>query len=54
MEALSDGVNAMNLDAKERFSLIAENLAEILDGDIIEKVLAEGRNPRVYWGRRSF
>ncbi|OXV05310.1 hypothetical protein Egran_06922 [Elaphomyces granulatus] len=40
----------MNLDAKERFSLISENLCEILDPELIENILAEGRNPRVYWG----
>ncbi|KAL9081029.1 MAG: hypothetical protein Q9157_000345 [Trypethelium eluteriae] len=40
----------MDLDAKERFSMIRENLAEILDPELIESILAEGRNPRVYWG----
>jgi len=40
----------MNLDAKERFSLISENLIEILDPELIENILTEGRNPRVYWG----
>jgi tyrosyl-tRNA synthetase len=40
----------MDLDARERFSLISENLAEILDPEIIENILAEGRHPRVYWG----
>lgn len=40
----------MALDAKERFALIRENLAEILDPEFIEKILAEGRNPRIYWG----
>jgi tyrosyl-tRNA synthetase len=42
----------MNLDAKERFSLISENLCEILDPELIENILAEGRNPRVYWGKQ--
>ncbi|KAI9690840.1 MAG: hypothetical protein M1822_008459 [Bathelium mastoideum] len=40
----------MDLDASERFSLISDNLAEILDPQIIENILAEKRNPRVYWG----
>ena len=44
----------MDLDAKERFSMIRENLAEILDPELIENILAEGRNPRVYWGNISF
>jgi tyrosyl-tRNA synthetase len=42
----------MNLDAKERFSLISENLIEVLDPELIENILAEGRSPRVYWGKQ--
>ncbi|KAI1491725.1 hypothetical protein F5X96DRAFT_630157 [Biscogniauxia mediterranea] len=38
------------LNASEKFALINENLAEIINPEIIEKILAEGRNPRVYWG----
>jgi tyrosyl-tRNA synthetase len=37
-------------DARERFALITENLAEILNPELIENILAEGRNPRIYWG----
>lgn len=44
----------MDLDAKARFALISENLAEILNPELIENILAEGRNPRVYWGNISF
>ncbi|KAJ5914663.1 tyrosine tRNA ligase [Penicillium tannophilum] len=40
----------MELTAKERFDLIRENLAEVLNPEIIEGILAEGRNPRIYWG----
>ncbi|KAK3938683.1 hypothetical protein QBC46DRAFT_161028 [Diplogelasinospora grovesii] len=40
----------MELDAKARYALISENLAEVLNPEIIEGILAEGRNPRVYWG----
>ncbi|KAK2058964.1 tRNA synthetase class I [Colletotrichum caudatum] len=36
--------------AQERFALIQENLAEIMNPEIIEKILAEGRNPKIYWG----
>ncbi|KAL1846301.1 Tyrosine--tRNA ligase cytoplasmic [Paecilomyces lecythidis] len=36
--------------AKERFDLISENLAEVLNPELLESILAEGRNPRVYWG----
>jgi hypothetical protein len=44
-------LNAMaSASATERFALIKENLAEILDPQIIETILAEGRNPRIYWG----
>ncbi|KAK5989478.1 Tyrosine--tRNA ligase [Cladobotryum mycophilum] len=40
----------MELDAKARFDLISENLTEFLNPEIIQDILAEGRNPRVYWG----
>lgn len=43
----------MDLDAKARFALISENLAEVLNPELIENILAEGRNPRVYWGNTS-
>lgn len=41
----------MDLDAKARFALISENLAEVLNPELIENILAEGRHPRVYWGK---
>jgi tyrosyl-tRNA synthetase len=40
----------MESSAQARFDLIRENLAEILNPELIESILAEGRNPRVYWG----
>jgi tyrosyl-tRNA synthetase len=40
----------MDAAAKERFDLINDNLAEFLNPELIESILAEGRNPRVYWG----
>ncbi|KAI1259993.1 tyrosyl-tRNA synthetase [Xylariaceae sp. FL1019] len=36
--------------AAQRFALIMENLAEFLNPEIIENILNEGRNPRIYWG----
>jgi tyrosyl-tRNA synthetase len=39
-----------DIEAKTRFSLIKENLAEILNPEIIENILAEGRHPKIYWG----
>lgn len=36
--------------ADERIALIKENLAEDLDFDIIEKIINEGKDPKVYWG----
>jgi tyrosyl-tRNA synthetase len=44
---------AVTLDptAKARFDLIGDNLAEFLNPEVIEGILAEGRNPRVYWGK---
>ncbi|KND88428.1 Tyrosine--tRNA ligase, cytoplasmic [Tolypocladium ophioglossoides CBS 100239] len=38
------------MTASERLALIRENLAEILNPEIIEKILEEGRNPKIYWG----
>lgn len=32
-------------------ALIRENLAEILNPEILEKIIAEGRHPKIYWGR---
>ncbi|KAI1437459.1 tyrosyl-tRNA synthetase [Xylaria sp. CBS 124048] len=37
-------------NAGERLALIKENLAEFLNPEIIEKIINEGRNPRIYWG----
>ncbi|KAF9782424.1 tyrosyl-tRNA synthetase [Thelephora terrestris] len=36
--------------AEERYELIVRRLQEVLGGDIIKKVLAEGRTPKCYWG----
>lgn len=41
----------MDATAKYRFDLIGENLAEIINPELIETVLAEKRNLRVYWGK---
>jgi tyrosyl-tRNA synthetase len=40
-------------NANERFDLIRENLAEVLNPEIIENILAEGRHPKIYWGMFS-
>lgn len=40
------------LDAKQKFALITENLAEVLNPEIIESVLTEGRDVKIYWGAR--
>lgn len=42
--------DSMDAAAKARFELISDNLAELLNPEIIESILAEGRNPRIYWG----
>ncbi|KAJ8111208.1 hypothetical protein ONZ43_g5674 [Nemania bipapillata] len=38
------------LTAEERLALIKENLAEFLNPEILETIINEGRNPRIYWG----
>ncbi|KAK4032593.1 hypothetical protein C8A01DRAFT_20338 [Parachaetomium inaequale] len=37
-------------DSAQRFALIQENLAEVLNDEIIKKILDEGRHPKIYWG----
>ncbi|KZW03144.1 tyrosine tRNA ligase [Exidia glandulosa HHB12029] len=36
--------------ADEKYELIVRDLQEVLDGDIIKKILAEGRTVKCYWG----
>lgn len=36
--------------AEQRLALIKENLAEVLNEEIIKKVLDEGGHPKIYWG----
>jgi hypothetical protein len=43
-------VTIESTEVSEKLALINENLAEVLNPELIESVLAEGRNPRVYWG----
>ncbi|KAI9929140.1 hypothetical protein ASPWEDRAFT_36890 [Aspergillus wentii DTO 134E9] len=38
------------MDVAQRLALIKENLAEILNPEVIEAALAEGRSPKIYWG----
>lgn len=39
-----------SLEPEQRLALIRENLAEFLDPEIIENIVKEGRNPKIYWG----
>lgn len=43
----------MAASAQDRFSLINDNLAEILNPEIIQSILDEGKNPRIYWGMNA-
>ena len=38
------------VDGSEPMALINENLAEILNPEILEKIIAEGGHPKIYWG----
>lgn len=38
------------MDRSQRFELIVRNLDEVLNPELIENILAEGRDPKVYWG----
>lgn len=44
----------MDSEAQARFDLIRENLAEVLNPELIESILIEKRNPRIYWGKIRF
>ncbi|KAL2115464.1 hypothetical protein VTJ04DRAFT_9719 [Mycothermus thermophilus] len=37
-------------DSQQRLALITENLAEVLNEEIIKKILDEGKHPKIYWG----
>ena len=43
-----------SLSKEERLALIKINLAEILNPEILENVIDEGRDPRIYWGEQAF
>lgn len=40
-----------SLSKEERLALIKENLEEHLNIEIIEEILAQGRDPKIYWGK---
>jgi tyrosyl-tRNA synthetase len=41
---------ALSATAEERFDLITRRLQEVLGGDLIKAILAEGRPLKGYWG----
>ena len=40
----------MSNDADAKYEIITRRLQEVLGGDIIKGILAEGRTPKCYWG----
>ena len=36
--------------AERRYGLITRRLQEVLGGDLIKGILADGRTPKCYWG----
>jgi tyrosyl-tRNA synthetase len=36
---------------EEKYDLITRRLQEVLGGDLIKNILAEGRSPKCYWGK---
>lgn len=42
-----------SIPTSERLALIRENLAEILNPEILEQIVEQGRNPKIYWGRKD-
>ena len=47
----ADHSPAMAELAEEKYELITRRLQEVLGGDLIKAILAEGRTPKCYWGR---
>jgi tyrosyl-tRNA synthetase len=41
---------ATELTADQRYELITRRLGEVLGGDQVKAILAEGRSPKCYWG----
>ncbi|KAG2155335.1 tyrosine tRNA ligase [Suillus bovinus] len=41
---------ASTLDVEAKYDLITRRLQEVLGGDSIKAILAEGRSPKAYWG----
>jgi tyrosyl-tRNA synthetase len=37
----------------KKYHLITRRLQEVLGGDLIKSILAEGRSPKAYWGTPS-
>jgi tyrosyl-tRNA synthetase len=37
------------MELQEKLALINENLVEVLNPELIEQPLTEGRNPKIYW-----
>ena len=42
----------MASSADDKYELITRRLQEVLGGDSIKAILAEGRTPKCYWGKR--
>jgi hypothetical protein len=38
------------MDNETRYNLITRGLQEVIGGEIIQQILAEGRTPKCYWG----
>ena len=38
--------------AEEKYEVITRRLQEVLGGDSIKAILAEGRTPKCYWGKQ--
>jgi len=38
------------MDNETRYNLITRGLQEVIGGEIVQQILAEGRTPKCYWG----
>ena len=43
----------MTSTAEDKYELITRGLQEVLGGDLIKAILAEGKAPKCYWGTFS-
>ena len=54
-QAVADTSSSIQLspEAEEKYARITRNLQEVTSGEVIKKVLSEGRVVKAYWGETT-